>query len=785
MTALPKLKDHEQAAFKAFSLKRRRLADQVARLVITFGGIAIILSILAILVFISLEVYPLWKGAKAELSGRFDLNKSLGFVSLTPNNPTPISDFPILALGIDEYQEVGFVITKTGVVDFISLKDGNTIKEISLNKIKGKKITSALGSLDNQQYTLGTDDGYILPVEIRFKVSFNDVVPQIPSLLIATPNPNEERIIEPEVVEGEPIQVDALPLTHVAYNVSDDNTKGIAAVTSDGRLIFLSEQITRSLLGEEKEEGFKYDLTPELQSSIVTAIALDNFLDNLYVGTKEGRLYHWDIRDKGNPNLVEVIDATGNLDTAVTALGFLIGDRSLILGDESGNVSTWFQVEDKTSPIGRRLKKAHALASHNGLVTAVAASPRDRGLVSADSKGGIILHHSTSERNLLELEGEGYPIKALAFAPKANGVIAIDERGNLYDWEIDNPHPEINLKALFGKVWYEGYSKPEYVWQSTGGTDDFESKFSLTPLAYGTFKGTFYAVLFAIPLAIFGAICVSQFMHPSLRNLIKPVIEIMAALPTVVLGFLAGLWMAPLIEKILPAVFLMPAVLTIMTLASVFLWRLMPKSVRGRFKEGSELFLLLPVFILGIQFCLWLNLPVENLFFGGDYKASLFNNLGLQYDQRNALIVGFAMGFAVIPIIFTISEDALSNVPKHLISGSLALGATKWQTAIKVVLPTASAGIFSAIMIGFGRVVGETMIVLMATGNTPIMDWSIFNGFRALSANIAVEIPEAPHGGTLYRVLFLAALLLFLVTFLVNTAAEIVRMRLRKKYAQL
>jgi len=211
----------------------------------------------------------------------------------------------------------------------------------------------------------------------------------------------------------------------------------------------------------------------------------------------------------------------------------------------------------------------------------------------------------------------------------------------------------------------------------------------------------------------------------------------------------------------------------------------MPKLIRGRFKEGTELLFLLPVFILGIQFCLWLNLPVENLFFGGDYKASLFNNLGLQYDQRNALIVGFAMGFAVIPIIFTISEDALSNVPKHLISGSLALGATKWQTAIKVVLPTASAGIFSAIMIGFGRVVGETMIVLMATGNTPIMDWSIFNGFRALSANIAVEIPEAPHGGTLYRVLFLAALLLFLVTFLLNTAAEIVRMRLRKKYAQL
>ena len=115
------------------------------------------------------------------------------------------------------------------------------------------------------------------------------------------------------------------------------------------------------------------------------------------------------------------------------------------------------------------------------------------------------------------------------------------------------------------------------------------------------------------------------------------------------------------------------------------------------------------------------------------------------------------MGFAVIPIIFTISEDAFSSVPQHLTAASLALGASRWQTATRVVLPTASPGIFSAVMVGFGRAVGETMIVLMATGNTPVLDWSIFNGMRTLSANIAVEIPEAPYGGTLYRMLFLAA----------------------------
>ena len=170
---------------------------------------------------------------------------------------------------------------------------------------------------------------------------------------------------------------------------------------------------------------------------------------------------------------------------------------------------------------------------------------------------------------------------------------------------------------------------------------------------------------------------------------------------------------------------------------------------------------------------------------GGDYRGWLLSALGLTYDQRNSLVVGVAMGFAVIPIIFTIAEDSLANVPQHLRAGSLALGATRWQTALRIVLPTASPGIFSAIMIGFGRAVGETMIVLMATGNTPVMDWSIFNGFRALSANIAVELPEAPEGGTLFRVLFLAAFLLFCLTFAVNTVAELVRLKLRQKYRYL
>jgi len=274
-------------------------------------------------------------------------------------------------------------------------------------------------------------------------------------------------------------------------------------------------------------------------------------------------------------------------------------------------------------------------------------------------------------------------------------------------------------------------------------------------------------------------------MHPTLKGIVKPTVEVMAALPSVVLGFLAGLWLAPLVEQVVPGLFLMPIVTTLLILIAVFCWRFVPVGVRRRVRAGTEVSLLIPIVILGGWISFQLGGVVEHLLLSGDYRGWLLNVLGLTYDQRNSLVVGFAMGFAVIPIIFTIAEDSLANVPPHLVAGSLALGATRWQTALRIVLPTASPGIFSAIMIGFGRAVGETMIVLMATGNTPVMDWSIFNGFRAMSANIAVELPEAPEGGTLFRVLFLAALLLFMMTFILNTVAEMVRLKLRRKYRYL
>ncbi|MEE4460975.1 ABC transporter permease subunit, partial [Azotobacter chroococcum] len=406
-----------------------------------------------------------------------------------------------------------------------------------------------------------------------------------------------------------------------------------------------------------------------------------------------------------------------------------------------------------------------------------------KGFLALDAAGNLGVFHSTAHRTLLVESVAGAAAQA-ALSPRADRLL-VESAGRLQGFELDNPHPEISWSALWGKVWYESYDEPKYVWQSTSANSDFEPKLSLSPLAFGTLKAAFYAMLLAAPLAICAAIYTAYFMAPAMRTKVKPVIELMEALPTVILGFFAGLFLAPYVEAHLPGIFSLLLLTPVGILAAAYGWSRLPESIRLRVPDGWEAALLIPVILAVGALALGMSGHLENWFFGGDMRLWLSNDLGIPFDQRNALVVGLAMGFAVIPNIYSIAEDAVFSVPKSLTLGSLALGATPWQTLTRVVILTASPGIFSALMIGMGRAVGETMIVLMATGNTPIMEANIFEGLRTLAANVAVEMPESEVGGTHYRVLFLAALVLLLFTFVMNTAAELIRTRLRKKYSSL
>jgi phosphate transport system permease protein len=650
----------------------------------------------------------------------------------------------------------------------------------------------------------------------------------------------------------------------------------LAALAEDGTLHIKSVKQRRNLMTGKVAEtlsGGQVALAAADRAVPPAWLMLAGLGDNLYLIWKDGKFLRYDTRDTSAPVLAERLDLTPEPDVEVTAAAFLIGKTSLVFGDSRGRIRVWFRTRtgDTTAADGLALTLAHDLPPGAAAVSALAPSSRTRMLAAAFRDGSAALYHVTSGRRLLSLHDAapaGGGAGVMAMAPKDDALLALSERG-LMPWRLDVPHPETSWAAIFRPVWYEGDPRPMHVWQSSSGTDDFEPKFGLIPLIFGTLKATVYAMLFALPLALLAAVYSSEIMHPRTRARVKPVIEMMASLPSVVLGFLAALVIAPAVENRVPEVLAGLVTVPLAVLLGGHLWQTLPRGALSRIRR-YRMVAMAAALAIGLALAWPIGALAERLLFAGDIKVWLDGQKGTglggwflitlptaalavaaihagllapwlrrrqarvsargvagiallrfgalavlalamawgaaalltqgpfglwhwdprgafmgTYVQRNALVVGFLMGFAIIPILYTLADDALSAVPEHLRSASLACGATSWQTAMRVVVPTAASGIFSAIMIALGRAVGETMIVLMAAGNTPVLDWNIFNGFRTLAANIAVELPEAVRHSTHYRMLFLAALALFAMTFCLNTAAEIVRQRFRKRAFEL
>jgi phosphate transport system permease protein len=718
-----------------------RLSDRLANFAISAGGLLMIGSLILIFALIFSESLPLFREPKLGLAREFS---GAGAPSA-------------LGGGLNEYLDAAEIVTADGAIQVVDLEKKTVRRTIPLDPAAGRRVTAVARSLKDD-YALGLSDGSIVAASARWETSFESGH-RVADLKIDT-----HGVLRPDP-SGRPA-----------------SRLGVWSRSGGPFFVASSPKPAALFLGLISDDGpFTVDLSDALGMDRVSALA---FLDDgeiLCAGTHAGQVIAFSLAEPKQPARGEAVALAEGDPSPVTSLEALIGGQTLIAGDAKGRVLGLMRIRESTTSETRRLKAVKAFEPMSASVTAISVSPRGKTFLAGDAKGGIAAYFATNLRTLARSEA-GESISALTVAPRGDGVLAIMP-GGLKELVLDAPHPAISWKALFGKLLYEGYDQPEYTWQSTGGTDDFESKFSLTPLVFGTLKGTLYAMLFAAPVALAAALYTSLFATAGIKRLVKPVVEIMAALPSVVLGFLAGLWLAPVIQRTTLSTLLLFPMIPLFILAGVLAIQTLPQHLHRRLRSGRELFVIVPLVLLAVWFCGFIGPVLESLLFHGDFKGWLLAAAGLKYDARNSLVISFAMGFAVIPIIFTISEDALSSVPEHLKAASLALGASEWQTAVRVILPTASAGIFSAVMIGFGRAVGETMIVLMATGNTPVMEWSIFNGMRTLSANIAVEISEAPQGGTLYRVLFLAALLLFALTFVVNTLAETLRQRLRKKYS--
>ena len=752
----------ESAAVQESKAHRRwrLLEDRWTRNLMAAGGVAVIITILLIFVYLLYVVLPLFASASIQPEASY---------------PVPGGPAETLRLATEEYAEIGLRLTGDGRAVFFKTRDGQVISEERLALPEGLRITShAAGDPRAAILAVGLSNGTALVFRHRYSVSF----------------PNDVRTLRPEItfpLGPAPlvIDTDGRPLVHLAVQSQDRQTT-LAAVTEDGRLLVTSFAVTRSLLEENETITRQAATIPGDNGPPITHLALGLLQRELYTASGDGSIHYYDTTKKTAPTLVDKVGAVGHGQT-VTTMQFLSGGISLLVGDSAGGITQWFPVRDDRQ--SHTLSRVRSFSAQTHSITRIAPEFSRKGFAAVDESGTLGLYHTTAERTLLvqriiESPADS-PVEAMAMSPRADALLVEDGAGHLRFFRVHNEHPEVSWHSLWGRVWYESREHPEYLWQSSAATGDFEPKFSLTPLALGTLKASVYAMLFAVPMAIMGAIYTGYFMSAGMRQIVKPSIEVMGALPTVILGFLAGLWLAPFVEAHLAGVFAIPIVVPAAVLLAAYLWSRLPEALCRRVPEGSEAALLLPVVAAAIFTALVAGEWLEAMLFAGDMPAWLTRELGIPFDQRNSLVVGIAMGFAVIPPIFTISEDAIFSVPRHLTLGSLALGATPWQTLTRVVILTASPGIFSAVMIGLGRAVGETMIVLMATGNTPIMDWNPFQGFRALSANIAVEMPESEVNSTHYRVLFLAALVLFLATFLFNTVAEVVRQRLRERYSHL
>ncbi|MBP7275519.1 MAG: ABC transporter permease subunit [Kiritimatiellae bacterium] len=841
----------------------------ISRRLIAIGGMGTIIAVSTVMVFLVYVAAPLLKPSRTE--ARVGVER-------------PDRDEIPAHVELDEYGQLCAVLGRDGRATVFSATTGRVVSETLI--FSNETFTAAAFVPARSEAMFGFADGRRVPAFAGFRsriVSGAAGPEPVQSL-----NHGEASALDSEwwlrlpdgsfrvtsyAIELREALTAEIPSPVVVTDfVRASGTLTVFAYFENGRArLERVEQRKNMLTGKITERAVSSDLTFDfpVEAGAPEYAVLSELGDHVLLIWTDGMARRYALRDGEAARIEErslLLPGDGD---HITAAIPLLGRATILVGTDAGCVRAWFPSHVSGAAGGPNVSRLVSPAAFEGPdapVTALSSSARIRAFVAGYGDGSARVYHVTSGKRMAELEARpGVPnaVRAVRFTPK-DDAIARWSGPNWEVWAYDPRHPEATLRSLFGQVWYESAPAPAHVWQSSSGTDDFEPKLGLIPLIFGTLKATVFSLLFGVPVALLAAIYTSEFMVPRWRARVKPAVEMMASLPSVVLGFLAAIVFAPLVADRLPMVLAAMATIPLCILAGAYLWQMLPAEWTRRYTAVRIAGVFFAI-LAGLGSAFQVGSMMERLCFAGDIirwldgqigsasggwmvflfpvaalAAGIFSarvldpmvrrtlrdapravaaladavkfivGLGMAvalaavmaitlqalgfdprglwvgtYVQRNALVVGFVMGFAVIPIIYTIAEDALSSVPEHLRSASLGCGATPWQTAVRVVIPTAMSGLFSALMIGLGRAVGETMIVLMAAGNTPVMEWNPFNGFRTLSANIAVELPEAVRNSTHYRTLFLAALVLFVLTFVLNTVAELIRIRFRRKAVEL
>lgn len=508
---------------------------------------------------------------------------------------------------------------------------------------------------------------------------------------------------------------------------------------------------------------------------------------------------HWVSRDRPLQNFTQELDGDGNvllLPSVTTALWYkdnqaiftspdshqrittkhpietadaFLDHKAVLMGLQGGEVQKWSSFNQRGQFVYQQI---YTLPDTLSIKQMQMISGRDLGVILTHKHELLLFLGSTGE--ILQRQ----PLnKAVQSFFVTGNKLFLQHQQNIEQWQIENASSIVSFESLWSKVWYHGYEEPDTIWQSTTSADNAQAKYSLVPLVIGSLKAALFALMVAIPLALGAAIYTAYFVPDSLRNWLKPGIEMLEAVPSVVIGFIAAIWLIPVVEDRLLAIVLFLWGLPVGLIISAFLQKPISRWLSLKWQSGWELIMAIPLVLLVAWLAFLLGADLQDWLWPQGWFAE-----NQTYSSKNALVVALALGVAIVPSIYSLAEDAIYEVPTHLRQASFALGATRAQTLRYVVLVAAYPGIFSSVMLGLSRAFGETMIVLMVTGNTPVADWDPFSGLRALTANIAIELPEAEVNSIHYRILFFTALLLFAFTFVINTLAELIRGRLRRHY---
>ena len=525
----------QQAADRlALRRKVRHIKDQIAHWTISFGGISVIITILLIFAYLFYEVVPLFESAEINEVASYRIDQP--------------ADSSTLHMAVEEQSEIAMHLTNSGLVTFFQFDSGEVIQQTQIELPADASISSfAIDTEESGVMALGLSNGQVQIVAHDYEVSYR----QSDNARVITPLVNYPFGEEPYAL------FDDGNVIGVALR-SRSESLTLAGINGQGSIQMLEASKQTSLFAafdDDADSSFDIELAPAMISAPeASSLQIDGDRRFLLVVSDNGLVRVADI--------ATIIDGEfGGFDIEMfltenglqpTSIRFLLGGISLLVADESGGISQWF-VSRQGEQV--ELSKVRTFEPSEFAVNAITVEQRQKNFISADLQGTVSIYNTTANRAVFQGELVDGAVTAMAISPRGDALLLETASGQFVTWDVHNEHPEVSMSALWEQVWYEGYAEPEFIWQSSAATNEFEPKYSLVPLAFGTLKAAFYAMLLAAPLAICGAIFTGYFMAPTMRSKVKPLIELMEALPTVVLGFLAGLWLAPFVEQNLLGVF--------------------------------------------------------------------------------------------------------------------------------------------------------------------------------------------------------------------------------------